>query len=172
MTVDLLPFLGIFQYPTVPHYSTVDALRFIATLLPVVQHLPVSRGVEERKRRHQCCWCKSKNLVLITSFLKAFKEGLELQPEHLVVAPSTFFCNCNHPQIQLLVWKKETARVCSQTGSCCYLGKIIQNTSASSVNADLLFNKKFFRWLWVSMKQYENILTVIRSNMLLSPGTD
>lgn len=55
MSVDLLPFLWILQYPTVPHHSTVDAVWFVAAILPVVQHLPVSRRVEDRKSLHQRC---------------------------------------------------------------------------------------------------------------------
>lgn len=55
MSVDLLPSLWILQYPSVPHHSTVDALRFVAAILPVVQHLPVSRRVEDRKSLHQRC---------------------------------------------------------------------------------------------------------------------
>lgn len=63
MTVDLLPFLWILQYPTVPHHSTVDTVWFIAVVLPVVQHLPVSRRVEDRESFHQRCWHRKTELI-------------------------------------------------------------------------------------------------------------
>lgn len=66
VAVDLLPFSWIIQYPTVPHHSTSDTLWFVVAILPVVQHLPVSRKVEDRKRLHQCCWHRETELIWIT----------------------------------------------------------------------------------------------------------
>lgn len=55
VAVDLLPFLRVLQYPTVPHHSAANTLRVVAAILPVVQHLPVGGRVEEREGVHQSC---------------------------------------------------------------------------------------------------------------------
>lgn len=47
MAVNLLPFAGTVQYPGVAHHGAARALGAAAALLPVVQHQPVGRGVEE-----------------------------------------------------------------------------------------------------------------------------
>lgn len=113
MTVDLLPFPWILQYPTVAHHSTVDTLRCVAAILPVVQHLPVSRRVEDRKSLHQCCWHRENRINLEDeAFTKILKSQEDLVAEPLtffgayVIAPAHIFRN------SWLVWKKEKPRGC------------------------------------------------------------
>lgn len=55
MSVDLLPFLGTLQYPAVANHRTADALRPVAALRPVIQHVPVRGGVEDREGLRQRC---------------------------------------------------------------------------------------------------------------------
>lgn len=46
VAVDLLPFPGALQYPAVADNRAARALRAVAALLPVVQHLAAGGGVE------------------------------------------------------------------------------------------------------------------------------
>lgn len=46
VAVDLLPFPGALQYPAVADHRAARALRAVAALLPVVQHVAAGGGVE------------------------------------------------------------------------------------------------------------------------------